>query len=382
MSQQKKVPDASAKQKIQPPKTPDLAVEKIEESKNLAMLTSDLTGATGDEQVKSHASTLNDTRIPAVQRQKMAAEISRTAGNKYLQRVMQQQGALKNANKGMIKGSVSQRQHGVQAVPDVQRVGPAAPIIWAGMTASELISAGASISGVALAGGAVAGASKNTLGMAETLTLDFEGDFYLGKQSKSTLTTIIRSLFFIEMDKLHALNPGDSEEDLRGTAVGNVNSIVLATLLDKSQETTMSAVANGDGGRSKSYQPWGEALITMNHGLAYTSDFDPLVYGTAKKHGLVMDNIRVSFIESFTVAWDYEANTSIFGDDFIYVRGQDLKPFEDDKGRLRLRLTVAFDWDDDTTYLLWWPEHGNAINSTTGNISSFPKWQGPSDPDD
>jgi hypothetical protein len=269
-------------------------------------------------------------------------------------------------------------QDRVQRVPSLQMVGPAAPVLILGLTISELTAIIGTVTGVAAAVG-MAAQNQGKTGKGGMMKLKFTGNYLMTPAAKAQLENISRVLFLLEMKKLTAAKVSKGNKKvIRETAIGNVKIKVIDTLDKYSVVTKEYGVANGDGGRTKSYKPWGAAKIRMDGGSVYPWQFDRNIMTAAKQHGVTIKSKGIEFIKSFTVDYDYKSVNYWYGTrDDIYVRGHSMKHLGTG-GNLKVLCSVAFDWDDDTTYLEW--KGSNAI--VPGWYIRSGTWVGPRDPDD
>jgi len=281
-------------------------------------------------------------------------------------------------NRAPNTGRAVSEQDRVQRVPSLQMAGPAAPVVILGLTISELTAIIGTATGVAAAVG-MAGQNQGTTGKGDMMKLKFTGNYLMTPAAKAQLGNISRVLFLLEMKKLTAAKVSKGNKKvIRETAIGNVKVKVIDTLNKNSVVKKEYGVANGDGGRTTTYKPWGAAKITVDGGYVFPRQFDKKIMEAAKQHGVTIKNKDIEFIKSFIVDYDYKSVNYWYGTrDDIYVRGHSMQHLEIG-GNLKVLCSVAFDWDDDTTYLEW--KGSKAIQP------GFPiyrgTWVGPRNPDD
>ena len=275
-------------------------------------------------------------------------------------------------------GRAVSEQDRVQMVPSLQMVGPAAPVLILGLTIAELTAIVGTVTGVAAAVG-MAAQNQGKTGKGGMMKLKFSGNYLMTPVAKAQLENISRVLFLLEVEKLTAAKVSKGNKKvIRETAIGNTKIKVIDTLDKCSVVKEEYGVANGDGGRTKSYEPWGAAKIRMDGGYVFPWQFDRNITTAAKQHGVTIKSKDIEFIKSFTVDYDYKSVNHWYSTrDDIYVRGHSMEHLGTG-GNIKVLCSVAFDWDDDTTYLEW--KGSNAI--VPGWHICSGTWVGPRNPDD
>lgn len=271
--------------------------------------------------------------------------------------------------------------------PQVQRVAP--PLIAGigaaikALTLTEALTVVGTLVGAGItAGGMMAEPHNDRSGVGPDAFLSAgQSDYLTSRNGKEALAQILRIYYFSEMETIikreqDAGNEVDDakQSEFKETALGNVKMHLTGLLSRLNKTTTETWVANGDGGRSKGYVPWGSVTVEMTGGTMW---FDYEFKKVATRHHVTIPTAPIYFISDVKLSLDHKKDENVFSNDDIWVRVMSINATEDKSHHVAVHAEVAFDWDGDTTRYEW-----GSNNPLQPGYLMGPRWRGAADPDD